>query len=41
MKTFRTLRDRFFPPHQTVPAGMYSYTAPADADFPYRMHLRI
>lgn len=41
MKTFRTLRDRFFPPHQTVPAGMYTYTAPADADFPYRMHLRI
>jgi len=41
MKTFRTLMDRFFPPHQTVPAGMYSYSAPADADFPYRMHLRI
>ncbi len=41
MKTFRSLIDRFFPPHQPIPSGMYTYMAPADADFPYRLHLRI
>lgn len=32
---------RFFPPHQTLPTGMYPYMAPPDAEFPYRLHLRI
>ncbi|NLG97107.1 MAG: radical SAM protein [Chloroflexi bacterium] len=41
MKQFRSLMDRIFPPIQPLPAGIYHYQAPADADFPYRLHLRI
>lgn len=41
MNTFRTLVERFFPPHRPLPAGVYTYTAPPDAEFPYRLHLRI
>lgn len=33
--------ERFFPPIQKLPAGVYHYQAPADAPFPYRLHLRI
>jgi hypothetical protein len=41
MNTFRSLLTRFFPPHQLIPAGLYTRSAPPDADFPYRLHLRI
>lgn len=32
---------RFFPPVEPLPVGVYTYQAPADAPFPYRLHLRI
>lgn len=41
MNAFRTLVERFFPPHRPLPSGVYTYTAPPDAEFPYRLHLRI
>ena len=41
MNLYRQMMDRFFPPIQPIPAGMYHYQAPADAPFPYRMHLRV
>ena len=41
MNLFRPLIERFFPPHQPLPAGVYHYQAPPDAPFPYRLHLRI
>ncbi len=37
----RSMVDRYFKPSQPLPAGVYAYTAPADAPFPYRLHLRI
>ena len=33
--------SRFFPPALVLPVGIYHYQAPADADTPLRMHLRI
>jgi organic radical activating enzyme len=41
MNIIDRLRDRFFPPFQPLPAGMYTYVAPPDAPFPYRLHLRL
>lgn len=41
MDFFNRLIDRVFTPAHPLPAGMYHYQAPADAPFPYRMHLRI
>ncbi len=41
MNTFRSLLERFFPPYQPLPAGIHHYTAPQDADFNYRLHLRV
>lgn len=41
MNTFRSLLQRFFPPYQPIPAGVYTYTAPPDAEYMYRLHLRI
>lgn len=41
MNPFRKLWDLVFPPIQPIPPGTYSYQAPADAPFPYRLHLRI
>ncbi|HMN11507.1 MAG TPA: radical SAM protein [Bellilinea sp.] len=32
---------RFFPPHQPIEPGIYSDQSPADADQPYRYHLRV
>jgi NADH-quinone oxidoreductase subunit D len=32
--------QRFFPPIEPLPAGIYHYQAPADAPYPYRLHLR-
>ncbi len=37
----RSMVDRYFKPAQPLPAGMYTYMAPPDAPFPYRLHLRI
>jgi hypothetical protein len=36
MNTFRSLLERFFPPHQTIPAGIYPYSAPPETEFNYR-----
>lgn len=33
--------ERFFPPIQPLPVGVYHYQTPASAPFPYRLHLRI
>ena len=41
MNLLRPLIERFFPPVQPLPAGVYHYQAPADHNFPYRLHLRI
>lgn len=41
MNLLRPIIDRFFPPHQPLPAGVYHYQAPSDHPFPYRLHLRI
>lgn len=41
MNQLRTLWQRFFPPVQPIPAGLYPYQTTVDAPFPYRLHLRI
>ncbi len=41
MKQIQHFWERIFPPIQTIPAGIYHYSAPANAPFPYRLHLRI
>ena len=41
MNVIRDLWERFFPPIQPLPAGMYHYQAPPDSEYPYRLHLRI
>ncbi len=41
MDLFRPLLNRFFPPIQPIPAGVYHYQAPPEAPFPYRLHLRV
>jgi hypothetical protein len=41
MNILNRLRDRFFPPITPLPTGMYSYIAPPDSGFPYRLHLRL
>lgn len=41
MKSIQHFIQRFFPPTQTIPPGMYHYQAPAGAPTPLRMHLRI
>ena len=41
MNLLRPIIQRFFPPHQPLPAGVYHFQAPADHPFPYRLHLRI
>lgn len=43
MKSIRHFFDRLFNPApvQPLPPGIYTYQAPADADFPYRLHLRL
>lgn len=41
MNPFRQLWNRFFPPVQSLPAGIHHLQSPADAPFPYRLHLRI
>ena len=41
MKAITRLRDRFFPPHLLVPAGMYHQTSTTAAGLPYRLHLRV
>jgi len=41
LNMIRRIWERFFPPVQPLPAGVYHYQAPADAPFPYRLHLRV
>ena len=41
MKSIRHFFDRLFSPVQPLAAGIYSYQAPPEADFPYRLHLRV
>lgn len=41
MKLLQDLWEHVFPPIAPLPAGMYHYQARPDADFPYRLHLRI
>lgn len=41
MNILDRLRERFFPAHKPLPVGMISYTAPPEASFPYRLHLRL
>jgi hypothetical protein len=41
MNTLRNLWQRFFPAYEPLPAGIYHFTAPPGADFPYRLHLRL
>jgi len=41
MNLLRPLIERFFPPHQPLPAGVYHFQAPENHPFPYRLHLRI
>jgi organic radical activating enzyme len=41
LNMIRRIWERFFPPVQPLPVGIYHYQAPADAPFPYRLHLRI
>ncbi len=41
MNRIQKFWERFFPPIQPLPAGIYHYQAPASAPLPYRLHLRI
>jgi organic radical activating enzyme len=41
MNILTPLINRFFPPHKPLPSGVFHYNAPPDAEFPYRLHLRI
>ena len=41
MKSIRHFFDRLFSPVQPLAAGIYTYQAPPEADFPYRLHLRV
>lgn len=41
MNKLISIMQRYFPPHQPIPAGIYQFTAPPESEFPYRLHLRI
>jgi len=41
MTSIREMIRKRFTPAQPLPAGIYHYQAPPDADFPYRLHLRL
>lgn len=41
MTTIRESIRKFFTTHKPLPAGTYQYQAPAEAEHPYRLHLRI
>jgi hypothetical protein len=41
MTSIREAIRRFVVPPAPVPAGMYHFQAPPDAESPYRLHLRI
>ncbi len=41
MTSIREIIRRRFTPEQPLPAGIYHYQAPPDADFHYRLHLRL
>jgi len=41
MTSIREAIRRRFVPAEPLPAGIYQYQAPPEADFPYRLHLRL
>ena len=41
MERIQHFIQRFFPPAQLLPAGIYHYQAPGDAPTPLRLHLRL
>ncbi len=41
MNRLISFMQRYFPPHQPVRPGIYQFTAPPEAEFPFRLHLRI
>ena len=41
MNFLNNLLNKVFPPFQPISPGIYHYQAPPDAEFPYRLHLRI
>lgn len=41
MNVIAQLRNRFFPPHQLIPAGLYQYAAAVGGGFPCRLQLRV
>lgn len=41
MQRYNNILNRFFPPHQPIPAGIYQCHSSANAPTPYRLHLRI
>jgi organic radical activating enzyme len=41
MNLINRIFERIFPPVTKIPAGVYHYQAPPEADFPYRLHLRM
>lgn len=41
MNKLRSLIDRYFPPFQPIPAGMYTYNTSGETGYNYRLHLRI
>lgn len=41
MSILNDIKERFFTRHQPVQPGVYHYQSPPDAEFPYRLHLRV
>jgi organic radical activating enzyme len=41
MSIIDEIKYRFFTRHEPIKTGVYHYQAPPDAEFPYRLHLRI
>jgi organic radical activating enzyme len=41
MSVFQKLWNRFFPPVQTLPAGVYHCQMPSESGLPHRLHLRV
>lgn len=41
MSIIQEIKERFFKLHKPIEPGVYHYQAPPDAEFPYRLHLRL
>jgi len=41
MNFFQNILTKIFPPFVPISPGIFHYQAPPDADFPYRLHLRV